>query len=91
MSWFGRADGRSRVGLFGVEVAAGHRRQGFGRFLVSEILRLAREETTSLIEVQTMLTNAPALALYDSLGFRPLDESSLYRLPAHLLDRPGVA
>ena len=31
-------------------------------------LRLAREETTSLVEVQTMLTNAPALALYDSTG-----------------------
>jgi ribosomal protein S18 acetylase RimI-like enzyme len=90
MSWFGRADGLSRVGLFGVEVAAGHRRQGFGRFLVSEILRLAREETTALVEVQTMATNAPALALYDSLGFRPIDESSLYRLPAHLLDRQGV-
>ena len=57
----------------------------------AERLRLAREETTSLVEVQTMSTNAPALALYDSLGFRPIDESSMYRLPAHLLDRPGVA
>jgi len=83
MSWFGRQDGRNRIGLFGVEVAAGQRRQGYGRFLVSEILRLAREDTTSLslVEVQTMSTSAPALALYDSLGFRPIDESSLYRLP----------
>jgi ribosomal protein S18 acetylase RimI-like enzyme len=91
MSWFGRTDGRSRVGLFGVEVAAAHRRQGFGRFLVSEILRLANEETTALVDVQTVSTNAPALALYESLGFRPIDQSSLYRLPAQLLDRPGVA
>jgi ribosomal protein S18 acetylase RimI-like enzyme len=89
MSWFGRQDGQSRIGLFGLKVPRDRRRQGYGRFLVAEILRLAREDTTSLVEVQTMLTNAPALALYESLGFRPVDESALFRLPAHLLDRSG--
>ena len=32
-------------------------------------------------------TNLPALGLYQSLGFQPIDQSTLYRLPAHLLDR----
>ena len=39
MTWFGRGDGRSRIGLIDVEVAPTHRRKGYGRHLVGEILR----------------------------------------------------
>jgi ribosomal protein S18 acetylase RimI-like enzyme len=88
MNGFGRHDGRSRVGLIGLEVAAEHRRKGYGRFLVTEVLRSAGEHATSLIVVQTASTNQPALALYQSLGFEAIDQSTLYRLPARLLDRP---
>jgi ribosomal protein S18 acetylase RimI-like enzyme len=87
MSWFGRHDGRSRIGLMGLEVASDHRRKGYGRFLVAEILRWAGDQATSLVEVQTMSTNQPAIAFYQSLGFQPIDQSTVYRLPAHLLDR----
>ena len=87
MTWFGRGDGKTRLGLIGVEVAADHRRKGYGRHLVSEVLRWARDHSIALVEVQTMSTNQPALALYRSLGFRPIDQSSVFRLPAHLLDR----
>ena len=48
---------------------AAHRRKGYGRFLVSEVLRRARENHVDLVAVQTDATNAPALALYASLGF----------------------
>jgi ribosomal protein S18 acetylase RimI-like enzyme len=91
MNWFGRLDGQARLGLIGVEVAAAHRRRGYGRHLVSETLRWARERAINRIEVQTVATNLPALALYESLGFRPHDQSTVYRLPAHLLDRSGQA
>jgi ribosomal protein S18 acetylase RimI-like enzyme len=87
MSWFGRDDGRTRLGLFGVEVSASQRRKGYGRHLVSEVLRWAREHGTSLMLIQTAVTNEPALALYQSIGFEPVDQSTIYRLPAHLLDR----
>ena len=30
--------------------------------------------------VTFLLDNAPALALYESLGFQPIDQSTLYRL-----------
>jgi ribosomal protein S18 acetylase RimI-like enzyme len=82
MAWFGRYDGRSRIGLIAVEVAAGHRRRGFGRLLVHEILRQARAEMVGAVAVQTSATNLPALALYQSLGFRRVEETTLYRLPS---------
>ncbi len=90
MSWFGRSDGRARVGICSLLVSADHRRQGYGEYLVSEILRWAREHGLSMVEVQTAEENRPALALYQSLGFLVTDHSTVYRLPAELLDRSKV-
>jgi GNAT superfamily N-acetyltransferase len=87
MTWFGRGDGRTRTGLSSVEVSPSQRRKGYGRYLVSEVIRWAREHAWALVEVQTLATNQPALALYQTLGFVPIDQSTVYRLPAQLLDR----
>jgi ribosomal protein S18 acetylase RimI-like enzyme len=90
MSWFCRRDGLARAGLINLEVATDHRRKGYGRFLVSEIFRRARENLVSLVEVQTSATNQAALSLYASLGFQPIDQATLYRLPAHCIERTRV-
>jgi len=82
MSGFGRHDGRSRVGLIAMEVASDSRRKGFGRHLVVEILRHARSEMLSAVSIQTRSTNIPALTLYQSLGFLPVETATLYRRPA---------
>lgn len=87
MSWFGREDGHARIGVFGVEVAPDHRGRGYGRFLIAEILRHAREHGFRLAEVQTLADNEPALALYRSLGFEPVEQSTVFRLPAPFPDR----
>jgi ribosomal protein S18 acetylase RimI-like enzyme len=79
MRWFGRDDGRVRAGLLDLEVAPEHRRKGYARFLVGEILRRARSNLINCVEVQTAAENQPALALYASLGFVPIDQSTLYR------------
>lgn len=79
MAAFGRHDGRALVGLRGVEVAAPYRRKGFGRHLVAEILRQARGEWAEAILVATDEANRPALALYQSVGFRIVGGASLYR------------
>jgi ribosomal protein S18 acetylase RimI-like enzyme len=81
MSWFGRADGRPRVGLSVLEVHPEHRRKGYGRFLVQEVLRSARAQSAGAVAVQTGATNAPALALYAAAGFEPVETAVLYRLP----------
>jgi ribosomal protein S18 acetylase RimI-like enzyme len=81
MSWFGRGDGRSRIGLIDLEVNPTCRRKGFGRFLIAEILRQARNDMVAIVDVQTGATNASALALYQSLHFDPVETAVLYRLP----------
>lgn len=93
MTWFGRSDGRPRIGVLDVEVAADRRRKGFGRYLMTQILKWAREHGTALVELQTASTNEPALAFYAAIGFEPVDRSTTYRLPAPLLgraDSPGA-
>jgi ribosomal protein S18 acetylase RimI-like enzyme len=79
MTWFGRGDGRVRIGLIDLEVDPRHRRKGYGRHLVAEILRQARTDHVACVAVQTAATNAPALALYESLHFDPVETSILYR------------
>jgi ribosomal protein S18 acetylase RimI-like enzyme len=82
MSWFGRGDNRSRIGLISLEVSAAHRRKGFGRFLVSELLRRARENHVGCVAVQTAATNIPGLGLYRSLGFQQVEQATCFRLPS---------
>lgn len=90
MGWFNRKDGRARVGLIKVEVAPAERRKGHGRFLVAEIFRRLRQNQIQVVCAQTGSTNLPALGLYASLGFEPIDQSTLFRLPAEKLDRGSL-
>ena len=62
MAWFGRDDGQNRLGLLDLEVDARHRRKGYGRHLVAEILRQARNDTVTIVAVQTNANNSPALS-----------------------------
>jgi len=79
MGWFGRGDSRPRIGLIDLEVVAERRRKGFGRFLVTEIFRRARENMVASVAVQTSAVNEAALSFYASLGFQPVDQATLYR------------
>jgi ribosomal protein S18 acetylase RimI-like enzyme len=81
MAGFGRVDGRVHLGLHAVEVAPDVRRQGYGRHLVGEVIRKARSQWNEVIDVQTLATNAPALGLYESLGFVRVETATLYRRP----------
>ena len=84
MTWFGRADGRTRIGLFDMEVHPSYRRKGYGRHLVNEILRFARSHAVHAVSVQTPSTNPTALALYRATGFTSVDTATLYRKPGGL-------
>lgn len=80
-------DGPARTGLIRLEVEPSHRRRGFGRLLLAECMRYARSQMADILCVQTATTNAPALGLYESLGFQAVGESTLYRLPGELSSR----
>lgn len=58
------------VGLFDIVTDAGLRNQGMGRRLVHSILYWGRENGANCGYLQVMLSNAPALHLYQSIGFR---------------------
>jgi ribosomal protein S18 acetylase RimI-like enzyme len=79
-SGFGVGDGRPRLGLVNLEIEPDFRRRGFGRLLVSEVFRYAREQFAEIVCVQTSESNTAALELYQVLGFEPVDTSVLYRL-----------
>ena len=47
------------------------RRRGVGRALVNALLGYAREENFRRVTLEVRESNAPAIALYESLGFTP--------------------
>jgi RimJ/RimL family protein N-acetyltransferase len=58
------------VADLGLMVAAGHRRRGIGRSLLAEAVAWARRAGIRKLELHVFPWNAPALALYESFGFR---------------------
>ncbi|WP_169976180.1 GNAT family N-acetyltransferase [Tautonia rosea] len=80
MAGFERIDGRLRAGLIDVKVADESRRQGLGKYLIREVIRYHIQRGIHAIAVQTRAPNTAAIALYQSLGFEPVDEAILYRL-----------
>ncbi|CAN5903834.1 hypothetical protein BH23PLA1_BH23PLA1_38820 [soil metagenome] len=84
MAGFERIDGRSRMGLVGLEVHPDQRRKGLGRLLLGEILRYASGQMAEALAVQTDSANTPARGLYAALGFQEIGATTLYRL-----DPPG--
>lgn len=82
MSWLGRVDRTSRLGLVEMHVNAINRRKGYGRHLVQEIIRFARHHQFDAVVVQTGATNQAALALYQATGFQQVEAATTYRKPA---------
>lgn len=62
-------DGTRWAGLSAVRVADGHRRRGHARGLCSALLAWATEHGAHNCYVQVLADNAPAIALYQQLGF----------------------
>ncbi len=74
----GSAKSRHKGLLVGVHVAPAHRGHALGRRLVSAVIDHARAHVV-LLQAGVGVTNAPALRLYESLGFRRygLEEKAL--------------
>ena len=75
------------VAEFGLMVAAGARRQGIGAALIEEAMKWARGLGVVKLELTVFPHNAPAIALYEKLGFR--EEGLLrrrYFIDGHYID-----
>jgi GNAT superfamily N-acetyltransferase len=70
------------AGMFDLNVAPNRRRAGLGTFLLGEAFDRLRSRGILVVEVQTMQQNVPAIALYEKLGFKRVDEGIVYRKDA---------
>ncbi len=59
-----------RGGITSIGVVPIHRRQGFGRKLLEAALEHLREHRANEADLEVRVTNAAALSLYRSVGFR---------------------
>ena len=60
----------AHVADLGVMVASGYRGRGIGRALLEQAVEWARRSGVSKLELHVFPHNRPALALYESFGFR---------------------
>lgn len=64
---------------------------GHGRALLAELARICVERGYQRLEWSVLDWNAPAIAFYESLGARPQDAWTVYRLHDEALARLGAA
>lgn len=55
--------------LLNIGVAAAQQRQGLGRAMLREILKLARDRQMKRMFLEVRPSNLPAIALYETVGF----------------------
>ena len=79
---------RGQPGLYleDVYVRPEHRGRGIGKALLANVARLARERGYARLEWSVLNWNAPAIGFYRSLGARPMDEWTVYRIDDGPLD-----
>lgn len=63
------------------------RGHGIGKALLAELARLAVNRGCGRLEWSVLDWNAPAIGFYESLGARPMDEWTVYRLTGDNLER----
>jgi len=64
------AQGQHKAMIWGVYVAPGHRRQGWGVAMLREAMAQARRVGIEKLLLGVDATNAPARAAYEAVGFR---------------------
>ena len=78
--------------IINVAVTASYRRMGIGRALLAETERAARMRELVELQLEVRASNAPAIALYSSLGYAAVGRrKNFYRKPtedALLMNKP---
>ncbi|MEF9912469.1 GNAT family N-acetyltransferase [Streptomyces sp. P5-A9] len=72
-------------------VRPGRRGGGYGKALLRELARICVERGYGRLEWSVLNWNAPSIAFYESLGARPQDEWTVYRVTDRALAELGGA
>ena len=78
--------GRPGVYLEDLFVRPEHRGKGYGRALLVQLAKIARERNCGRLEWAVLDWNEPAIKFYRKLGANPMDEWTVFRLT-----RDGIA
>lgn len=78
--------GRPGLYLEDLFVRPEHRGKGYGRALLIELAKIARERDCGRMEWAVLDWNEPAIQFYCKLGAKPMDEWTVFRLT-----REGIA
>lgn len=81
-TWLGRAG----IYLEDLFVKPEHRGKGYGRALLVDLAKIARERGCGRMEWAVLDWNEPAIEFYRTLGAKPMDEWTVFRLT-----RDGIA
>jgi GNAT superfamily N-acetyltransferase len=68
-----------------------HRGKGYGKALLRAMARLAVERGCARVEWSVLNWNEPSIRFYESLGAKPQDEWTVYRLDGDALNSLGGA
>ena len=79
--------GRSGLYLEDLYVKPAYRGKGYGKALLQYLAKLAVERGCGRFEWCCLDWNAPSIAFYRSLGARPMDEWTIYRVDGEALLR----
>jgi ribosomal protein S18 acetylase RimI-like enzyme len=79
MEGFSHRWNESVLGLVDVEVREDNRRQGLGKYLLSQALRYLRDQYFTLAELQVHESSEAGRRLCQSLGFKQVDTGRIYR------------
>ena len=82
---------RGQPGLYleDIFVKPAYRGRGIGKGLLAAVARRAVERGCGRLEWSVLNWNAPAIGFYQSLGARPMDEWTVYRIDEEPLRRLG--
>lgn len=81
--------GRPGIYLEDLFVKPEHRGHGYGKALLAYLARLCVERDYGRLEWSVLDWNEPSIAFYKSLGARPMDDWTIYRLTEHALRKLG--
>jgi GNAT superfamily N-acetyltransferase len=77
--------GRNGIWLEDVYVTPAYRGKGAGKALLKHVAGIAVKENCGRFEWSVLNWNTPSIEFYESLGAKPLDEWTIYRLTGDAL------
>lgn len=79
--------GKPGIYLEDLFVDVEQRGKGFGKALLAHLAKLARERDCGRLEWSVLNWNQPSIDFYESLGAKPMDEWTVYRLTGEALEK----